>query len=72
MVTMLCYVSLIRLGVKTKLIAIGGHTNTERGYLPTLAKSIWTELATGSGYSAESICVEIHVSEADMHPLVIV
>jgi hypothetical protein len=40
---------------------IGGHTNTERGYLPTLKQLLATELDDPE--------VEIFVSEKDEHPL---
>lgn len=43
---------------------IGGHTNTERGYLPTLASKLQAELAK-EGESE----VEMFVSEKDKHPL---
>lgn len=49
----------------------GGHTNTERGYLPILAQKLSKELQSqGDGEGLEE--VEILVSESDRHPLEIV
>ena len=46
-----------------------GHTNTERGYLPTLAERFRAELKD-INFSGEK--VEVHVSSKDRHPLDIV
>lgn len=46
-----------------------GHTNTERGYLPTLAERLRAELKD-TGFSGEK--VEVHISNRDEHPLDIV
>ena len=43
-----------------------GHTNTERGYLPTLAEKLRAGLSDTS-FSGEKI--EVHVSDKDKHPL---
>jgi hypothetical protein len=45
----------------------GGHTNTERGYLPTLATKLRQHLAEDQVEG-----VELIVSEKDRHPLDIV
>ena len=42
------------------------HTNTERGYLPTLAEELRFELKDSS-FSGEK--VEVHISTEDRHPL---
>jgi hypothetical protein len=47
----------------------GGHTNTERGYLPTLAHMLQRELACELESSQE---IEICISQQDKHPLQIV
>ena len=46
-----------------------GHTNTVRGYLPTLAGKLRSELKD-SRFSGEK--VELHISTEDRHPLDIV
>ena len=46
-----------------------GHTNTERGYLPTLAGKLRSELKD-SRFSGEK--VEVHISTEDIHSLDIV
>lgn len=50
-------------------VVLCGHTNTERGYLPTLAEKLRAELKDAN-YSGEK--VEVHVSTKDRHPLDIV
>jgi len=52
----------------------GGHTNTERGYLPILAQKLYKELQSEDpqGASEGLEDVEILVSESDRHPLEIV
>lgn len=47
-------------------VVLCGHTNTERGYLPTLAEKLRAELSDTS-FSREK--VEVHVSNKDRHPL---
>lgn len=49
-------------------VLLGGHTNTERGYLPILASRLRDELAASQGPDAP----EVLVSEEDRHPLVLV
>ncbi|KAA1471456.1 NGG1p interacting factor 3 [Dentipellis sp. KUC8613] len=54
-------------------VILTGHTNTERGYLPVLAKKLQQEFASAEGSDktlAEQLTV--HVSKADRHPLEIV
>lgn len=46
---------------------VGGHDNTERGYLPTLAQRIQEELKTIPGDVADKL--KVVVSAADRHPL---
>jgi hypothetical protein len=63
-------------------ISAGGHTNTERGYLPLLAEKLRAELALERGAEDEpedrtlltlvDDAVEVLVSERDAHPLAIV
>ena len=43
----------------------GGHTNTERGYLPTLREKLLAEQATDSDLSG----LDIQISRSDRHPL---
>ena len=50
-------------------VVLCGHTNTERGYLPTLAEKLRSELED-SRFSGEK--VEVHISTEDRHPLDIV
>lgn len=64
-----------------RYVILCGHTNTERGYLPILAKKLLdalSELArdeSSNGLSREERIeiekcqLDIHISEADMHPL---
>ena len=50
-------------------VVLCGHTNTERGYLPTLAEKLRAELKDAS-FSGER--VEVLISCKDRHPLDIV
>ena len=50
-------------------VVLCGHTNAERGYLPTLAEELRSELKYSS-FSGEK--VETHISTEDRHPLGIV
>ena len=50
----------------------GGHTNTERGYLPILAQKLLTELHSEEFRDENLGDVEVLVSEEDRHPLTIV
>jgi putative NIF3 family GTP cyclohydrolase 1 type 2 len=50
-------------------VVLCGHTNTERGYLPTLAEKLRVELGDTSFLGEK---VEVHVSSKDRHPLDIV
>lgn len=47
----------------------GGHTNTERGYLPILADSLRRELEV---QSVDEAGVNVLLSLADSHPLQLV
>ena len=49
--------------------SLGGHTNTERGYLPVLARKLQAELAAHQGDEEYSISADIHISQEDKHPL---
>ena len=54
-------------------VVSGGHTNTERGYLPILAKKLRTELDQGSCEVREGLAVGgVLVSVKDAHPLRVV
>ena len=56
----------------------GGHTNTERGYLPTLARRLKQSFDVisagdaGAEDAASLRTLEIEVSKKDKHPLQIV
>ncbi|PCH34142.1 NGG1p interacting factor 3 [Wolfiporia cocos MD-104 SS10] len=50
-------------------VILCGHTNTERGYLPTLAEKLNRELSADGGLQQK---LEIRVSKQDRHPLQIV
>ena len=57
----------------------GGHTNTERGFLPTLAAKLADELQIEAYAQGEASAVggtlkalKIALSRADQHPLVLV
>lgn len=47
----------------------GGHTNTERGYLPELATKLQEKLAEHEGDEKDFIIADIHISQEDKHPL---
>lgn len=47
----------------------GGHTNTERGYLPILASKLRRELQGGEYQGFGLTDWEVIVSENDRHPL---
>ena len=47
----------------------GGHTNTERGYLPILATKLHHELQSNEFRDQGSADVEVLVSQMDHHPL---
>ncbi len=47
----------------------GGHTNTERGYLPILAQKLYKELQSEGCEEGCLEGVEVLVSENDRHPL---
>ena len=55
---------------------VGGHTNTERGYLPTLADRLKQELAREAETDVTNATVlkalKVDISKADKHPLQIV
>lgn len=47
----------------------GGHTNTERGYLPVLAEKLRTEFS-GQDYDDQDVRdIEVLISQEDRHPL---
>ncbi|KAF7966113.1 hypothetical protein HWV62_33881 [Athelia sp. TMB] len=53
-------------------VAAGGHSNTERGYLPVLASRLRDELRLLKGQGTDSDAgahLEVHVSTADHDPL---
>ncbi len=51
---------------KNPKFLLGGHTNTERGYLPVLASKLRAELdGEGEKFGAASV----HISQEDRHPL---
>ena len=60
--------------------SLGGHTNTERGYLRILAEKLKNQLQSEAQHASASSpdlasalsSLEIHVSTADKHPLLIV
>lgn len=47
----------------------GGHTNTERGYLPILAAKLHHELQASEFEGQDLRDVEVLVSQTDRHPL---
>ncbi len=60
-----------------KFTCTGGHTNTERGYLPRLAKRLRKQLteeaAQVDAEEAQALtALEVYVSEKDEHPLQVV
>jgi hypothetical protein len=48
---------------------LGGHTNTERGYLPVLASKLRAELAKLDSEGKEFEAASVHISQEDRHPL---
>ncbi|KAI0271460.1 NGG1p interacting factor 3 [Gloeopeniophorella convolvens] len=50
-------------------VILCGHTNTERGYLPTLATKLQTEFAKLEGDEVGFAGSSIHISQEDRHPL---
>lgn len=48
---------------------LGGHTNTERGYLPVLASRLKAELGKLEGEEKGSEATSVHISQEDRHPL---
>jgi hypothetical protein len=48
---------------------LGGHTNTERGYLPVLASKLRAELAKLEGEEKRFAAASVHISQEDRHPL---
>ncbi|KXN84973.1 Putative GTP cyclohydrolase 1 type 2 [Leucoagaricus sp. SymC.cos] len=50
-------------------VILCGHDNTERGYLPILAKKLLSELRSPQGADEGLADVEVAVSHADKHPL---
>ena len=53
-------------------MSAGGHTNTERGYLPVLAAKLRAELESETQTVAKLGDVEVRVSKTDEHPLQVV
>ena len=56
---------------------LGGHTNTERGYLPTLSQKIKSLLEEEASIADPEVAtalrtLEVHISQEDRHPLQIV
>lgn len=59
---------------------LGGHTNTERGYLRVLAEKLKNQLqseaqdanASSPDLASTLSSLEVHVSTADKHPLLVV
>jgi hypothetical protein len=47
----------------------GGHTSTERGYLPVLATKLREKLAAHEGNEKDFIPAAVHISQEDKHPL---
>lgn len=52
-------------------VLLCGHSNTERGYLPTLRTKLLEELKTDSDF-ADAASLEVEVSQTDADPLEIV
>jgi hypothetical protein len=48
---------------------LGGHTNTERGYLPVLASKLRAELEKSDGDGKFLEVASVHISQEDRHPL---
>lgn len=53
----------------SKKLLLGGHTNTERGYLPVLASKLRTELEKSDGDGKKFEAASVHISQEDRHPL---
>ncbi len=51
---------------------LGGHTNTERGYLPVLASKLRVEFAKLEGEEKMFEAASVHISQEDRHPLAFV
>ena len=51
------------------MFLIGGHTNTERGYLPVLASKLRAELQRLDGDRENIEAASVHISQEDRHPL---
>ncbi|PPQ72412.1 hypothetical protein CVT24_002983 [Panaeolus cyanescens] len=58
--------------LSAKSMPVGGHTNTERGYLPILAAKLRSELQATEFKELGLHEVEVLVSEKDQHPLQVV
>ena len=48
---------------------LGGHTNTERGYLRVLASKLRAELTKLEGEEKMFEAASVHISQEDRHPL---
>src|SRR6266853_4482286 len=59
----------VRFEMKAQVSLLGGHTNTERGYLPLLASKLRAELAKLEGEEKIFAAASIHISQEDRHPL---
>ncbi|KAH8094616.1 NIF3-like protein-like protein [Cristinia sonorae] len=60
-----------------RFVALCGHTNTERGYLPVLAENLKAQFQTDAQAANPDVAsvlrsLEVHVSKTDKHPLEIV
>jgi hypothetical protein len=53
----------------SKKLFLGGHTNTERGYLPVLASKLRSELEKLDGDEKKYEAASVHISQEDRHPL---
>ena len=53
----------------SKKFLLGGHTNTERGYLPALASKLRSELEKLDGDEKKYEAASVHISQEDRHPL---
>jgi hypothetical protein len=53
----------------SKKFLLGGHTNTERGYLPVLASKLRSELEKLDGDGKTFGAASVHISQEDRHPL---
>ncbi|KAG6873073.1 hypothetical protein C0995_003381 [Termitomyces sp. Mi166 len=66
-----CHLILASWSSSRQFISIGGHDNTERGYLPDLASKLRHELERDADQSGIA-SVEVMLSQKDRHPLRIV